>query len=215
MSATFELSVAGRTVAMFNGCRVGAHVRSKGSFEPESLAAWIRVVKPRTAAIDVGAYTGVYSLFAQRCEAISIAIEPHWLNVLAYQRNARYNGFSSRIYQAAASDKRGSAMLRFNPDVQLTSGGTIEPNSTQTGTLSVSTMMLDDLMTLGRVSAVKIDVERHEMSVLKGAMELLEATKPAIILECLDSDLRPQLEKQLRNWNLTAVLDQRNLLFER
>lgn len=215
MSATFNLTVEGRTISMFNGCRVGAHVRKSGAFEPESLAAWVRLVKPRTAAIDVGAYSGVYSLFAQRCEAISVPIEPFPLNVLAYQRNARYNGFSSRVYQAAASDRRGSAVLRYNPDVHLTSGGSIEAGSSQTGVLSVSTMMLDDLRTIGRVSAVKIDVERHELAVLNGAMELLEATKPAILVECLESALQPKLEEKLRNWKLTAILDGRNLLFER
>src|SRR6056300_855451 len=58
-------------------------------------------------------------------------------------------------------------------------------NQTRASTMEVHCERLDDIYT-GTPSLMKIDVEGHELKVLKGAEETIKKHKPAILIEIHD-----------------------------
>ena len=92
------------------------------------------------------------------------------------------------IHNLALSNHSGDAVIRFDPD--NTGIGTIEeanrldqnPGIRNIVERNVSVCRLDDLG-LANISFMKIDVEGHEPSVLRGAIRLLETEKPVLLIE--------------------------------
>ena len=136
--------------------------------------------------IDVGANSGVYSYVGAKYFGGVIAFEPvpemcRWL------RSALPK--SVTVVQAAVSDKAGTAEL-FIPEysgeqIYTRSSLNIDAN---TGfaqhPISVEMKRLDDFDLGGRpISLIKIDVEGHEASVLKGAGAAIASSRCAVIVE--------------------------------
>lgn len=157
------------------------HQRRTGkAFESESIAAWKAAAK-KGVALDIGAYTGLYAIIAAKAGASVHAFEP---NPAVFQRlidNAELNWVMLAAYQKGVSDTQGSAKLVAKNRIPLTSGGRLEDGE------GVELIRVDDL-DLSGVAAIKIDVEGHECSVLRGALETIRRDKPLIITEALDDE---------------------------
>jgi FkbM family methyltransferase len=152
-----------------------------GKAEAE-LAVFPRLVPRGTVAIDVGANVGLYSLAFLRRGASVVAMEPqvryrHALDALS----GRFGRLT--VCQAAASDASGYADLRV-PVGEVDMGGfaTLRSLSDSQDVQSVRTVRLDDL-DVHKVSAIKIDVEGHEASVIRGALQLIITYHPFLMLE--------------------------------
>ncbi|MEN6306097.1 MAG: FkbM family methyltransferase [Armatimonadia bacterium] len=194
-------------VALLPGCRVAARAAQGEAFEPESLAAWAQMVRPGLAALDVGAYTGLYAIAAVKLGAKAYAFEPMRAQCDRLEENAELNGVKIEIRRVAVSDFAGAAEFRFNARVPLTSGGSLVgkgPNSQ-----TVITRRLDEL-DLPPVAAIKIDVERAEDKVLRGARQLIAAHRPQILAEVLDLNGMSVLERLLPRYRVQRLLDGRN-----
>lgn len=143
------------------------------------------VVDRTRTAIDVGANTGSYThqLLALGVKVVAVEANPHCVNTLTSLYGER-----ARIVWAAASSEPGTTKLR----IPLTTRGkgdgiaTVEPdnqlNGTDVETVEVKTITLDEL-DCGPVGFIKIDVEGHEESVLRGAQNLLQRDHPCILVE--------------------------------
>ena len=70
-----------------------------------------------------------------------------------------------------------------------------------------------DALALSKVGAIKIDVERHEPCVLRGAANTIERDRPALLIECLDMDMRVKVLHALPSYSVASILDGRNTLF--
>lgn len=205
-----EHRVDGEFIRIFNGCRIAAHISERGTFEPESLAAWHSIVKPGTIAIDVGAYSGIYSILAARWGATVMAFEPMPMLAERFARNCSLNGVHCKLFQVAISDRRGSGRLSFAAGKPMTSAASLFGNVGNSIPVALAT--LDDLR-VSNVSAVKIDVERAEPNVLRGGMVLLESERPAMLIEALDGPARRVVAGMLKTrWRWEALLDGRNML---
>lgn len=198
-------------VRMQDDDRICAHVRERGGFEPDTLAAWVEMCKPGTEVLDVGAYSGLFSIAAAMVGARPVAIEPMPGLVARIRENAAMNGVNFMTIRAAATDQDGRARLGFNERVHMTAGASLGRKSG--GHLDVQTVRLDSLK-VENVSAVKIDVERHELAVLAGARRLLAVNKPRLIIEVLDKAARKAVEQALRRYRTIDFLDKRNLIME-
>jgi FkbM family methyltransferase len=184
-----------------------------GGYERESLKAWAAIVRPAKVALDIGAYTGAYSIIAAMRGARAIALEPMPANHWRIGVNAQQNKVSVKVLPFAASDKLGQAILHYNPNVPLTTGASLEPGvAMHTADIAVKCVTIDWLA-LTDVAAIKIDVERHEPAVLRGAMQTIERDRPQMLIETLDDDMRAQVLKLLPSYDVAAVLDVRNTLF--
>jgi len=198
-------------VALIDDDRICNHVRAKGAFEPDTLAAWAEMCKPGTEVLDVGAYSGLFAIAAAKLWARPIAVEPVPTMVKRIRANAEANGATVTVIQAAASDRDGKAHLGLNEAVHLTAGASLLRKS---GGMQVKTIRLDSLR-VSNVSAIKIDVERHELAVLNGAIDMIRRERPRLIIEALDASARAAVKRMLlRLYRQTAFLDGRNMILE-
>lgn len=139
----------------------------------------------KSDVIDVGGNAGLYAFYLSRLARKVYVFEP---NPICLEQIARIKRGNMVIHNLALSNHSGDAVMRFDPD--NTGIGTIEGanrldhNSGIRKIIerSVRICPLDDLG-LKNISFMKIDVEGHEPSVLRGATRLLEKEKPVLLIE--------------------------------
>jgi len=133
-------------------------------------------------SIDVGANAGIYSYFLSRYSDGIIALEP----LPEFAQFVRSALPRARVIEAAASDHAGSAVLRVPLDPARDGMGTIELGNplgvNGIRSIEVRLLTLDSLDTT-RVGFVKIDVEGHEVAVLRGGLRMIDRDRPAILVE--------------------------------
>jgi len=134
--------------------------------------------------LDIGANIGNHALFFAEYFKHVFAFEPNpiahkLLEINAISRNITplNYGLSNKnckmAFRVNASNIGGSKILENNSDV---SDGKV---------IDVDVRRLDDLIELAdvNISLIKIDVEGHELSVLKGAKGIIEKDEPIILFE--------------------------------
>jgi FkbM family methyltransferase len=137
-------------------------------------------------AIDVGAHRGDYTFFMRRHAAACIAFECNPALVDLLRRRFDH---SVDIRSDAVSEREGTTVLRI-PRAQTGNGlgrATIEARNalndfSEVDLLTVHTVRLDDVIDRP-VGLIKIDVEGHEMAVLRGAARILQDDRPNLLLE--------------------------------
>jgi FkbM family methyltransferase len=208
---TLNIAVGPVSVDLLDDDRICQHIKAGKTFEPDTLAAWAKMCRPGSSVIDVGAYSGLFAISAAKLGAHVTAIEPQPQMCDRLASNRRLNEVSFTILQAAASDARGVARLGVNAAVHLTSGASLLRKSGHG--ITVHTIRLDDLE-IRNVSAIKIDVERLETAVLRGALGLIARDRPSLIVEFLDDAARRAILDLLPDYDVAAVTDVRNLILQ-
>jgi FkbM family methyltransferase len=191
------------------------HMQHGAGYERDSLLVWAKMQTVGAVALDVGAYTGLFSIIAALRGARVFAIEPMPANQWRIRVNAARNKVVRHIelLPMAASDYEGTATLNYNPKVPLTTGASLEPGiANHAAGILVKCMTIDSLG-LDNVAAIKLDTERHEPCVIRGAMQTIERSRPPMLIETLDGEMRNQILGMLPNYEAAAVLDGRNTLF--
>lgn len=166
-----------------------------GSLQALYAAQWVRptlvavleaCLRPGDLFVDVGANIGVYSTWAGRIvgpEGAVLALEPvprtrSWLTDICDQ-----NGLDHvTVLPIAAGAEVAVAQMQVTDGASGLSriGTGAEPG------LEVSVTTLD-LLLAGRTPAlIKIDVEGHELSVLRGARHTLASTHVPVVFEAPD-----------------------------
>lgn len=185
----------------------------RNGYERDSLMVWSKMIKRGTVALDIGAYTGLFSIIAAMRGAKVTALEPMPANRWRLRVNAARNKVKVDVLSAAASDYEGPATLNYNPLVPLTTGASLEEKiHNHTAGIVINCIMIDSL-DLENVGAIKIDVERHEPCVIRGAMKTIEQYRPPLLVETLDGDMRTAVLNLLPSYEAAAILDGRNTLF--
>lgn len=153
-------------------------------YEPELVALLQRRLRPGDIFFDVGANVGYFTVIAADLGADVHAFEPNpRIRALLDRTAASLPGVS--VSHAAASDRIGTARLSLAED---TNTGQASLSIKRQVGVDVPTLTLDDYcVRVGRwPSVLKIDVERHEEAVLRGAAAVLASAKPLVILEAVD-----------------------------
>jgi FkbM family methyltransferase len=191
------------------------HILAGDGYEHDSLMVWAKMQKAGGIALDVGAYTGLFSIIAAKHGARVIAFEPMPANHLRIRINASRNKVTRwvTVLPTAVSDYEGTATLNYNPNVTLTTGASLETGIANHAAGIVVNCITIDSLALDEVAAIKIDTERHEPCVLRGAMETIKRFRPPMLIETLDGDMRNQILGMLPDYEAAAILDGRNTLF--
>lgn len=197
------------------GQLMAVHRAHNSQFEPVTLRAWTKLIKPGCEVFDVGAHTGIFSIVAAKLGARPVAIEPLPFLVERMKENAAINGVEFTICEAAAYKTKGEADIGYMAHIHHPYGGSLlrteKPNHTK---LRVKTVRLDDFK-MSNVRAIKIDVERAEIDVLRGAPNTIRRWRPAIILEALNERAVTKTTEFLKGYyGPPTVLDRRNLMFQ-
>jgi FkbM family methyltransferase len=172
----------------------------KGAFEPteiEALAGCAEEAKCRTF-VDVGANFGLFTVtMAMRpwCQRVH-AFEPDPRNFAQLMGNVFLNELSDKVaaYPLALSEQDGHTCLYLGREYdryyygKFNSGmSSILERQERSGskeTAMVETRRLDGLLQLdGEAIAAKIDVEGHELEVLRGMRRLLERNRCVLLIE--------------------------------
>jgi FkbM family methyltransferase len=209
-----NLEIDGLSIYLVDtGDRQVVHLERGDGYERESLELWAKMIEAGTTVLDVGAYTGLYSIVAAMRGAKVVALEPMPANLWRMRVNAARNKVKIEMLPAAASDYEGAATLNYNPRVPLTTGASIETGIANHDAAVMVRCITIDSLGQDNVSAIKIDVERHEPCVLKGAMQTIARCRPSLLIETLDGEMRNQVLNLLPEYEAATILDGRNTLF--
>lgn len=148
--------------------------------------------------IDVGAFWGQYAYFIRRFSRDVIVVEP---NPAARELLRANFGNGLRVVPAALSEQRGGTAILRIPKRATASEialGTLEqdrsfasyPGEDQ---LEVEVQTLDYLAPAD-TGFIKIDVEGHELAVLRGATQVLSASRPNLLIELEERHRRGTVE---------------------
>ena len=146
---------------------------------------------PKKNSLDVGAFKGIYTYWMQKYSKHVYAFEP---NPYSYNEIHRALTGNVTLYNSALSNKSGRGELKlpirvgktlsnYNEKYEMGLGTLNErPDSNKFEIFNVETITIDDL-DLNSLGFIKIDVEGHELEVLKGAKETIKKYKPNMIIE--------------------------------
>ena len=158
-----------------------------------AFRAMSALARPATVAIDVGANIGVFTYLLSRLVGPSgrvHAIEPDPVSVARLKRMQRAL-HNVTVHPIAASDQNGSATLHV-PLLQSKRIGALaslsrprEGAAAEYDDVSIQVEPLDSILSAadGVVEFIKIDVEGHEMGVLRGAEATLRRSLPSMLIE--------------------------------
>jgi FkbM family methyltransferase len=159
---------------------------------------WLR---PGDTFLDIGANCGVVTLFAAKqvgSTGCVHAFEPQPALTPMLRKSLQMNGHQHvRLHEIALSDHDGTMDL-FVPNgnrgaASLTNHTKLNQVFGEGQVVQVKLHRLDDYfksLKLEQVRLIKIDVEGHELPLLKGGLEFLKTCKPdAIIFESLEEEV--------------------------
>ena len=149
---------------------------------------------PQGTVLDVGANIGNHTLYLAKFTSARVihAFEPMPKSFYHLKSNVLLNRCDNVVlHNFALSDKAGSARMEF-PDPINQGMAKISNRGTE-----VQLLKLDDL-NFEEVSLIKIDVEGHEMNVLRGGFETLQRCRPHVYVEIQDENSLAMVEKFMR-----------------
>ena len=178
-----------------------------GTYERETQRVFEQSVRSGAVVYDVGANAGFFTLLASKLAGPAgkvYAFEPLPRNLAVLREHVRLNGVTNvEVLPLAISDRAGTARFAAADDPAM--GGLSER-----GVLEVETASLDTLRgTLEPPSFIKMDIEGAEHVALTGAMEVLRAAKPVVLLSAhgyVQHDLCTALLRDL-GYTITTLVD--------
>lgn len=156
----------------------GAIAMAHRRFEP--VLRHVRsLLAPGQTAIDVGAWYGPWTYWLSRFAHEVVTVEPNPDLAAFIARTTRPN---VTVIAKAASEEPGTAQLWLPPGGRGTEGRASLSTLPDGRTITVETFRLDSL-DVDDVGLIKIDVEGHELSALRGAEGLIRKWRPNLLVE--------------------------------
>ena len=160
---------------------------------------------------DIGSYIGYYSLYY--CHHLEIkniySFEANKINFKKINKNILINNSNIKSYNIALSNYRGEGKIWFN-DKNKTGGSSVYDSSDNEITkynfseITYENVNLDTLDSMfsylrNKKILIKIDVERHELNVLEGSINLLKKNQILMQIEILNSKKKIVFDMLIKN----------------
>lgn len=147
----------------------------------------VSLCDPNRVSLDVGADVGQFTIAMLASSRSVIAFEPRPAQASELTSMFGAVGAAVQVEAVALSDMSGVTAMRV---VESEPGrSTIDTNNVLSDvndgrlrSIDVTVKRLDDLY-LNEVGMIKIDVEGHELAVLRGAADTLARNRPALMVE--------------------------------
>lgn len=162
-----------------------------GGWEKTSIRIWMALCRGQSGLIaDIGANSGVYALSAKALapDAMVVAFEPVPRIATWLRANRDLNSPAIVVEEQAVSDTTGETLIH-DIMTEHNYSASIEGQGPGAITYRIRTCRLDDYVRgLGveSIGPIKIDVERHEPSVVRGMLKTLRRHRPPVLIEILD-----------------------------
>tara|TARA_B100000965_G_scaffold145151_1_gene120991 strand:+ start:944 stop:1696 length:753 start_codon:yes stop_codon:yes gene_type:complete len=170
--------------------------RSIKNSDEKELQLLKNIIIPETDTIDIGVYRGVYSYEMAKYSKIVHAFEPNPIIFKDIELNLGKIIKNINLYNFALSDKENKVLLKvpirnknydksnYEEYFQMGKATIHEQNVMgDIETFEIKSKKLDNFTFSNRISFIKIDVEGHEMSVIKGAENTIKQYKPTLLVE--------------------------------
>jgi FkbM family methyltransferase len=173
-----------------------------GSWERHSLKIWAHACRDAGEILDIGANTGVFSLLA-RCnneKARIVAVEPIALNAEILQANIDENRAEVEVELSAMSESDGVAKMYMLRD-QLNYMTAVDDDryarhpEIVRGAEVVETVVrlqswpsIRDRLRLSGPALIKVDVEGHEVAVIRSMMDHIRLNVPTLLIEIIGDE---------------------------
>lgn len=152
------------------------------------LAHCVRLARPGTTAVDVGASVGNYALALRKAVGPNGRVLALEANPAVFKELVRSTWLAGvDAHNLAVSSQEGTAELRIPVDALgrvQEPVATLEDRGQECVRVQIPRTTLDHLLAdAERVSVIKIDVEGHEGEVIRGATGVLDKHRPALVME--------------------------------
>ncbi len=176
----------------------------ENGFEKLSISLWVQLSKKANVILDIGAYSGLYSLTSSSLNPNSkiYAFEPMEHNFDLLNKNIALNNYPNIVsIKKACSNFSGEAIVYTEKNTTLTTSVTVNKSLFAKGkeldTVPIETIRLDEFFKkegLQSLDLIKIDVETHEHEVLQGMSDLIKTYKPTFLIEVLNDEVAKNIE---------------------
>lgn len=192
MSTTRTLSTRlGHQITAFCNDHVGDKIAQHGLYEPENLELLLDLIGkiPNPVVLDIGANIGNHTLaFATRAASVH-AFEPIPAIYRLLQDNVAANGLVHvHTHPLALSDTAGTATIYMVRQGNF-GASSFDQRAEGVDPVEVHKQTGDEFVRqqgIGRIDFIKIDVEAHEVFVLRGLMNTLKRDLPWLTMEWND-----------------------------
>lgn len=190
----YDITIAGHSFWMEQEADFVVKALQNGEpWETTALNLWAEACEGvEGTIIDVGAYTGIYSLLAAKV-ALKASIEAFEPLTQVFNRlkdNVLTNNLQTRIrlHNSALSNTNSPGIIHITGKSPLPSGSSVDPHPVFHDIAIFPILMQtgDSLFEKENVRLIKMDVERHEHSVLLGFQKTLKYSRPICFIEILD-----------------------------
>jgi len=190
-------------MAVFANDHIGLVINFFGIYEKDQLKCLFDFLAPLSpmfktgCVLDIGANIGNHALYFSEVFGRVLAFEPHPHTYKLLELNAMFRK-NVETWPIGLGASSARARIVENP---LNLGGSrisdrIEEDAS---VFNIEVRRVDDVVRdVDSVEMIKLDVEGHELDVLRGAWETIDRHQPVIIFE--------QLKKEFRK-NSTPVID--------
>lgn len=168
------------------------------SYELAETEFIARTVRSGSVVIDAGANLGYHTLHAAQLvgkDGVVHAFEPLPFLADALEASILENSFQLRIkvYRSALDERAGQLLLRHAPKTANFGGAHLAVGKTTPAAhtdIKVKTVSIDETIPAGQCNFIKIDIEGAEPRLIEGAKALLSRSKPIILSELHEAQLR-------------------------
>jgi FkbM family methyltransferase len=181
----------GQRITVFRNDHVGDKIAANGLYEKENLQLLLRLLHKfeQPVVLDIGANIGNHTLAFATVAARVHAFEPVPHIHALLRRNVEQNALANvTLHALALSDHDGEATIHMVKAGNFGASG-FDQRGNDTEAVQVQKRRGDALLAelgVNRVDLLKIDVEAHEVYVLRGLMETLRRDLPCITMEWND-----------------------------
>ncbi len=201
-----QIRIKNFKMILFLKSSIDREIYLKNTYESEQVNYVLNFLKNKDFDyfFDIGSYIGYYSLVVNNLVNNVIAFEPNKANFARLKMNVKLNNYNTVCYNYACSNKKSQQKLWFT-DINKSGGSSIfsigdkeieKYDKKKILYENVESVLLDELYNFKNNKVfIKIDVERHELNVLKGATKLLSNNKVILQIEIF-----PHLKKELLDY---------------
>jgi FkbM family methyltransferase len=185
-----------------------------GLYEPATMLALKRLLRPGNVFVDVGANAGLFTLVASCWVGQAgrvFSFEPSEREYRRLLSHLELNRLANVTATAnAVGDRRGRVHLRVasfpNAGLNTLGDSYVYPGVATDRIEAVEMITLDEFVAaneLTRVDVIKLDIEGSELAALKGAAALLRRFRPAVFVE-ITGGSKSQERSEIGDWLASA-----------
>jgi len=181
------------------------------SWEPSTFQVLDKYLSKDKDYLDIGSWVGPTVLYASfNCRQV-VAVEPDPTAYEILQKNISLNSISNITSINKAASKLETAFLQHNKFFGDSMSRISRKNNFG---IKIETVGLDELISLGDFSLIKIDIEGHEFELIKEYIDILNMHKIPLLLSThapFFPDGKSLMKELMKNFsNVKNIFDESN-----